>query len=237
MEQLICGKSLRQWEEEFPVVGDLVKLKETFWVNPKKVGTEEALKQCSLSLADVKEAEARLQRFAPFIAKAFPETAKMEGIIESPVQAIPQMQKALEKEWGIHIPGGMLLKCDSHLPISGSIKARGGIYEVLKHAEDLALQEGMLTLEDDYSQLDSDKFRDFYSKYSIAVGSTGNLGLSIGIMSARLGFRVSVHMSADARQWKKDLLRESPWWNIRRITARRWPKAGVRRKAIPCAIS
>ncbi len=208
MEQLICGKSPRQWEEEFPVVGDLVKLKETFWINPKKVGTEEALKQCSLSLADVKEAEARLQRFAPFIAKAFPETAKMEGIIESPVQAIPQMQKALEQEWGIQIPGGMLLKCDSHLPISGSIKARGGIYEVLKHAEDLALQEGMLTLEDDYSQLDSDKFREFYSKYSIAVGSTGNLGLSIGIMSARLGFRVSVHMSADARQWKKDLLRE-----------------------------
>ncbi len=80
---------------------------------------------------------------------------------------------------------------------------------MLKHAEDLALQAGLIRPGDDYAALASDAARAFFGRYRIAVGSTGNLGLSIGIVSARLGFQATVHMSADARQWKKDRLRAS----------------------------
>ena len=191
----------------YPLVESLVALKETVWFNPGTTSLAEGLPYVGLTEQDVQAAHQRLARFAPYLAKAFPETAATGGIIESDVVAIPLMQKRLESTYGQRISGHMLLKKDSHLPISGSIKARGGIYEVLAHAEKLALEAGLLSLEDDYSVLLSPEFKQFFSQYSIAVGSTGNLGLSIGIMSACIGFKVTVHMSADARAWKKAKLR------------------------------
>ena len=143
-EQIILGKTWEEWERECPAVKDMLNLRETVWINPDRIPCGEAVKSCSLTMEDVLDASRRLERFAPYFEKAFPETAATHGIIESPLKRIPEMKKALEA-WGqTEISGDLWAKLDSHLAVSGSIKARGGIYEVLKHAEDIALEQGLL---------------------------------------------------------------------------------------------
>lgn len=207
MEKTFDKKEIQQLIEKHPLIYDLINKKETFWLNPELKSFNEAMKSINITEADVIDASDRLKRFGSYIKTAFPETESADGIIESGIAEINEMKIALEELYDISIEGNLMLKKDSHLPIAGSIKARGGIYEVLKHAEDLAIEHGLLTECDDYSIFASDKFKDLFSKYSIAVGSTGNLGLSIGTISAKLGFNVFVHMSSDAKQWKKDKLR------------------------------
>ncbi|WP_429207580.1 D-serine ammonia-lyase [Aeromonas veronii] len=199
---------VQQLTAQFPLLQSLIALEPVTWFNPNTTTLAAGLPYVGLDNNNVADASARLARFAPYMCDAFPETRTSNGILESEIAAIPAMQATLNQRYGVEVTGRLLLKKDSHLPISGSIKARGGIYEVLTHAEQLAIKAGLLREEDDYRKLFSDEFRQFFSQYSIAVGSTGNLGMSIGIMSAKLGFTVTVHMSADAREWKKRMLRE-----------------------------
>ena len=102
--------------------------------------------------------------------------------------------------------GRLWLKRDDALPVSGSIKARGGIHEVLLVAEAVAeeLEPGATGLK---AGLESAGFRKEAARRPLVLGSTGNLGLSIGTVGRELGFATEVHMSVDAKQWKKDLLR------------------------------
>lgn len=196
-------KNANQLFQEFPVLQKMSRCEPIFWRNPhynKKVSLP-------FSTVSIFDAVARWERFAPYLETVFPEIRKSHGMIESPLIPIAQMKKAWEKVNHMELPGDLYLKADNLLPVSGSIKSRGGIYEVLKFAEEVALSAGDLTYMDDYSVLASGSYRHLFSHYGIAVGSTGNLGLSIGIAAATFGFRTTVHMSADARQWKKDLLR------------------------------
>lgn len=193
--------------QKAPVVRELAARRETVWENPHLAPYAEAIQKVDITASDIDDAEERLSRFAPFIMKSFPETIPQHGLIESPLKPIPHMKDILNHKFQAKISGQLLLKLDSHLAIAGSVKARGGIYEILKHSEDLAKEHALIHAGDNYDIFASPKFHEFFSKYAIHVGSTGNLGLSIGIISAAFGYRVTVHMSADAKQWKKDLLR------------------------------
>lgn len=192
---------------------DLIKAisekKEVLWLNPACTAFAPQRRHLPLSFEEIIDAEQRLRRFAPFIALAFPETKSQNGLIESPLKEIRKMKAILSDHSDVPIEGRMFLKCDNILPVSGSIKARGGIYEVLKYAEKLAIENDLLSIEDDYSVLMENRFNDFFSDFTLTAGSTGNLGLSIGIMARALGFQVAIHMSSDAREWKKNLLRQN----------------------------
>ncbi len=192
------------------ILKQVMSLQPVIWQNPEKISFSEALerieKEFKLSYNDIVEAENRLLRFAPLIKRLFPETE--DGIIESPLSEVHNFKAELERLYGKKIAGRVFAKRDNELKVAGSIKARGGIYEVLKHTEEVALENGILSLEDDYSKLAEEKYKKLFSQYKIAVGSTGNLGPSIGIMASALGFQVDIHMSKDAKEWKKRLLRE-----------------------------
>lgn len=190
---------------EHPQIKDLINQQPIFWHNPDYAQKAEL----PFSKADIFDAVARLERFAPYLAKTFPATAATNGIIESPLISLNEMQKTWEQQNQQNLAGSLYLKADNALPISGSIKSRGGIYEVLKFAEKIAIAHGSLAYMDDYSILASAEFHQLFSDYSVIVASTGNLALSVGIVAATFGFKTTVYMSHDARQWKKDKLREN----------------------------
>ena len=118
------------------------------WFNTNITTLAQGLSYVGLDKSDISGASDRLTRFAPYLAKAFPETAAKNGMIESDLVDISAMKSQLEQQYNVEIKGRLLLKKDSHLPISGSIKARGGIYEVLTHAEKLATNAGLLLISD-----------------------------------------------------------------------------------------
>lgn len=190
--------------KKYPAIKQMQAYEPIFWknLNYKKEA------ELPVGVEHIFDAEARFQRFAPYFEVAFPETLPTHGILESPLLKMDKMKAVLNAEAQNQVKGDLYLKADNYLPISGSIKSRGGIYEVLKFAEKVAMKHGEIVYGDNYAKLNEPRFKDLFGQYGIVVGSTGNLGLSIGIVACKLGFRTSVYMSSDAAQWKKDMLRE-----------------------------
>ena len=185
------------------ILAALRRAEPTWWSGPRTPAAATS-PDTGITPQGCAEAAARFQRFAPLLAQLFPEVAAEGGEIESALLPVPAMQAALGLSSSC---GTLFVKADHQLPIAGSIKARGGIHEVLEFAEHVAQQAGLLR-DGDYRQLASPAVRALFADYQVAVGSTGNLGLSIGTMASALGFRATVHMSSDAKAWKKARLRQ-----------------------------
>jgi D-serine dehydratase len=178
------------------------------WTNPHRQSTSSSntpVGLAGLGLADMHQARNRFERFAPLLADLFPELSESQGRIESDLLVVPALQQAL----GLPPTMGRLwIKADHRLPVAGSVKARGGFHEVLELTERLAAQHDLLQPGNDYRCLGRPAARAAFARYQVAVGSTGNLGMAIGVLAAALGFRSVVHMSADAKTWKKERLRQ-----------------------------
>lgn len=181
------------------------------WINP---GYAPAAPAAEPGL-DIAQAQARLARCAGLMAAVFPDLQATQGRLTSPLVRVARLQQAMRQAIGAGLPdapdamGAWLLKRDDALPVAGSIKARGGFHEVLALAERLALQAGLIQPDSDRMALASRQARALFARHTVAVGSTGNLGLSIGLISAALGFKAVVHMSTDAKEWKKRRLRDA----------------------------
>src|SRR5699024_7185646 len=151
------------WCELYPQLTDIVRLKPTLWLNPHQINLEETV-EYPLNKQDIEEAESLWRRFAPFFKKEFPETRYLHGIIESPLTRIDHMKDKLNKTQTSSLEGNLYLKEDNALSIAGSIKARGGFFEVLHYAENLALDANLITHQDNYEAFSSEKFTSFFNQ-------------------------------------------------------------------------
>lgn len=163
----------------------------TIWSRP--TGPRRAFSSAAINPGAVAAARDRAVRFRPALAALFRQ-AGWNGAIASDLVAYPDVGGAR-----------ILVKADHDLPVTGSIKARGGVYELLCRIEEIGLREGLLPA-DDYAVLTEPAAAERFARYTVSVASTGNLGFSIGLVARAFGLHARVHMSADAKAWKKERL-------------------------------
>lgn len=187
--------------EDSEVLRQLAAVQETVWLPH---GPAEAP---DLDPSIIDDAEDRFRRFAPLFAKQFPETRMTGGILEGPLECFSNLHAEMKPTFSAGVGWNLWAKRDDLLPVSGSIKSRGGIHEVLETAERWVTEAGLMG-ENILRTFAREDVRELLAQYRLVVGSTGNLGLSIGLSGRALGIQVSVHMAAEAKQWKKDMLRE-----------------------------
>jgi D-serine dehydratase len=183
-----------------PIVARLRDRLPALWLRPRGAARTD---KTPITPGEIREAEERLSRFRPVLARLFTTAngpaASWDGRIRSALLEYPS-QKDLP---------ALLVKADHDLPMTGSVKARGGVYELLCRIEAVALMEGLIETGEPLTPLATPAAKALFAKHRIVVASTGNLGFSIGLVARAFGLEAEVHMSHDAKTWKKERLRRT----------------------------
>lgn len=190
MRTIFAPASTAQQAE--PLFDALRRGETAVWLNPevRAVGGE-------ADREAVARAAARFERFAPLLRRLFPDDgwdgriASALTIYDAPPAGLPML----------------LVKGDHALPMTGSVKARGGVHELLCYVERIAAIEELMAEGDSVERLLEAEARAVLGLHTVVVASTGNLGFSIGLVARALGLNAEIHMSSDAREWKKERLR------------------------------
>ncbi|WP_172272887.1 D-serine ammonia-lyase [Caulobacter sp. RHG1] len=165
----------------------------TVWLNP----AVSALNVTQSDRDEIQCAAERFARFEPLLRKLFPGQG-WDGRIVSGLAPYADPPADMADTW---------IKCDHALPMTGSIKARGGVHELLCYVEKIARDEALLAPGEPIEALLEPQAQAVLNLHSVAVASTGNLGFSIGLVARALGLNAEIHMSIDAKEWKKERLR------------------------------
>jgi D-serine dehydratase len=183
-----------------PIVARLRDRLPALWLRPRAAPRTD---RTPITPGEIREAEQRLSRFRPVLAALFTTTnwpaASWDGCIRSALLEYPRQRD---------LPA-LLVKADHDLPMTGSVKARGGVYELLCRVEAVALMEGLVKPGEALTPLLTPAAKTLFSRHRIVVASTGNLGFSIGLVARAFGLEAEVHMSHDAKTWKKERLRRT----------------------------
>jgi D-serine dehydratase len=148
-----------------------------------------------LTETEMRDAAAFLRRMRPLLRTSLGEQWP-DGEMLSPL--IPSQLAS---------PLSMQVKGDHLLPLAGSVKFRGGVFEILCHLDQLADRHDLPRIAHGVLDVAAPQTKAVLAQEQIVVASTGNLGFGIGVLARAFGLGAQVHMSHEAKAWKKDRLR------------------------------
>lgn len=80
----------KELQKQFPLLTQLIDLKEVCWFNPNVTSLEEGLPYVGLDAKDIDAASQRLKRFAPYIMQSFLKPLAITALLNRLLLTFPR---------------------------------------------------------------------------------------------------------------------------------------------------